>query len=413
MKRDLNDRAEELQSDPGLLFAGKDISLFEASVAKALTTEPEFTVETLRGDAITPSPIDWIWKGWLAAGKMHIFGGAPGTGKTTISLDLAATITTGRTWPDGTQCQIGNVLIWSGEDDIEDTLVPRLTLSGADPSRVHFISSMIRGEEKRSFDPARDIPALELKMTEIGNVRLLIVDPIVSAIAVDSHKNAEVRRALQPLADLAASTRCAVLGITHFSKGTSGRDPVERITGSLAFGALARIVLVAATIQDKDFNGHAARLFLRAKSNIGLDNGGFEYDLIQGQSHPGIITSVVRWGKAREGSARELLAVADATGDTAAGSLLDNAKHFLARLLANGPMARKAIEAEAGEVGIRLATLRRAKESLKVEARKVGGSFGGNPQNWCWALPDAEDAQVEPLQANSLKVLNDGEGAQE
>ena len=110
--------------------------------------------------------------------------------------------------------------------------------------------------------------ALRRKLVEIGDVRLLIVDPIVSAITGDSHKNAEVRRGLQPLADLAASTRCALLGITHFSKGTAGRDPVERLTGSLAFGALARVVLVAAKHQEEGEDGRTVRLFLRAKSNI-------------------------------------------------------------------------------------------------------------------------------------------------
>ena len=60
--------------------------------------------------------------------------------------------------------------------------------------------------------------------------------PIVSAVAGDSHKGAEVRRALQPVVTLAQRLGCAVLGITHFSKGTNGRDPVERVTGSIAFG---------------------------------------------------------------------------------------------------------------------------------------------------------------------------------
>ena len=126
----------------------------------------------------------------------------------------------------------------------------------------------------------------------------MIIDPIVSAILGDSHKNAEVRRGLQPLADLAITMGCALLGITHFSKGTAGRDPVERLTGSLAFGVLARIVFVAVKQQKENENGRTVRLFLRAKSNIGKDNGGFEYELEQAElnSHPGIVTSYVLWG---------------------------------------------------------------------------------------------------------------------
>ena len=73
---------------------------------------------------------------------------------------------------------------------------------------------------RRYFDPAHDMLALRHALAEAGGARLLIVDPIVSAISGDSHRNAEVRRGLQPLVELASSLRCALLGTTHFSKGT-------------------------------------------------------------------------------------------------------------------------------------------------------------------------------------------------
>ena len=87
-----------------------------------------------------------------------------------------------------------------------------------------------------------------------------------------------MRRALQPLIDFGEKHNCAVLGISHFSKGTGGKEPLERVTGSLAFGALARIVLVAAKITEGETT---RRILCRTKSNIGLDHGGFEYDLNQ------------------------------------------------------------------------------------------------------------------------------------
>ena len=84
-------------------------------------------------------------------------------------------------------------------------------------------------------------------------MRLVIVDPIISALgSFDSHKNAETRQALQPFVDAAAGTKAAVLGIAHFSKGTAGREPLERVSGSLAFGALARVVLGAARMKTED-----------------------------------------------------------------------------------------------------------------------------------------------------------------
>ena len=363
-------------------------------------------VSLIRASDVTPEAIAWLWNGWLAAGKMHVFGGAPGTGKTTISMGLAATVTTGGLWPDGTRTIAGNVVIWSGEDDPADTLIPRLVLSGADLSRVYFIADIREGNERRSFDPARDMEPLRRKLAEIGGVKLLIVDPVVSAIAGDSHKNAEVRRGLQPLVDLAGSMRCALLGITHFSKGTGGRDPVERLTGSLAFGALARVVLVAAKHQEEGDDGRTVRLFCRAKSNIGPDDGGFEYDLHQAElkTHPGIFASSVLWGEAVEGAARELLATADATGDDGEGGTLADAKRFLADLLHDGPLPTKTIKADADGAGYSWATIRRAQKGLGIEPVKEGMKAG-----WVWRMPGQEAARAILENAKMLKNPEDAQ----
>src|SRR5262249_27719599 len=147
--------------------------------------------------------------------------------------------------PDRTQANRRDVAIWSGEDAPSDTLVPRLLANGADLKRVRFVGPVIVDGDRRPFDPAKDVPLLAAQLAAMPDLGLLIVDPVVSAVAGDAHKSADVRRALQPLADLAQQTGAAIIGISHFSKGTAGRDPVERVTGSIAFGAAARIVLGA------------------------------------------------------------------------------------------------------------------------------------------------------------------------
>lgn len=377
-----------------------------AAQGDALLTMPSQAVELLRACDIVPEPIAWLWNGWLAAGKMHIFGGAPGTGKTTIALALAAILSRGGQWPDGSRSPVGHVVMWSGEDDPADTLAPRLILAGADLSRVHFVSEMREGNTRRAFDLARDLEPLRRKLLEVGDVRLLIVDPIVSAITGDSHKNAETRRNLQPLADLAASLRCALLGITHFSKGTSDRDPVERLTGSLAFGALARLVLVAAKHRAENDDGRAVRLFLRAKSNIGGDDGGFEYDLNQAElpKHPGIHSSAVAWGAKVEGTARELLAQADMPHGEGKTSALTDAKRFLSELLADGPLPTKTVIADAEGAGHNEKTIRRAKAEMGVEAVKVGMKDG-----WIWRMPGQEAAQAILESAKALKNVEDAQ----
>lgn len=100
------------------------------------------SVNLIRAGDVTLEPISWLWKDWLAVGKPHFLGGAPGTGKTTISMALAATVTIGGRWPDGTKSPTGNVIVWSCEDDPADTLIPRLALSGADLAKVFFITGV-------------------------------------------------------------------------------------------------------------------------------------------------------------------------------------------------------------------------------------------------------------------------------
>ena len=238
------------------------------------------SVQLMRGSSIEPLHVAWLWQGYLARGKLHICAGAPGSGKTTLALRMAAIVTTGAQWPDGSRCPAGNVVIWSGEDDVQDTLIPRLRAAGADMSRVFFVGDVRETNGLRSFDPAKDIPALERAIAEAGGAALVIVDPVVSAVQGDGHKSNDVRRGLQPLVDLAMNMRAALFGISHFSKGTAGREPLERVTGSVAFGAVARVVFVAAKEQPDEESGLAPRrMFVRAKSNIGPDGGGFEYAL--------------------------------------------------------------------------------------------------------------------------------------
>ena len=167
-------------------------------------------VQLTCANEIKPKPIDWLWDGWLARGKLEVLSGIAGTGKTTLAISLAATVSIGGKFPDGTRSPIGSVLIWSGEDSAKDTLVPRFMAAGADLSKIHFIGDVEHGDQMRSFDPAIDIAALNNAAAKIDNISLLIVDPIVNAVAGDSHKNGEVRRALQPLVEFGEKLKCAV-----------------------------------------------------------------------------------------------------------------------------------------------------------------------------------------------------------
>lgn len=335
---------------------------------------PSTSVTLIRGSDIKPEPINWLWPYWLAAGKLHILAGAPGTGKTTIATSVAAILSQGGTWPDGTGANRGSVLIWSGEDDPQDTLVPRLIAAGADMSRIYFVGSVIADDGHRTFDPARDMDALAGAAVIAGNVRLLIVDPVVSAVAGDSHRNTETRRALQPLVDFGIEHGCAVLGISHFSKGSAGRDPVERVCGSIAFGALARIVLAAAKMPDKD-GEPGGRIFARAKSNIGPDSGGFRYALEQVElpRYPGLIASAVTWGEPLEGSARELLAEAETDQGEEDVDDEDASDVWLRAFLCDTGSARKTDVIKAARAaGFSERTIQRARQRIGASVKVTG-----------------------------------------
>jgi putative DNA primase/helicase len=350
-------------------------------------------VALIRGDSVTPRPIHWLWRGWLAAGKFHVLGGQPGTGKTTIALDFAAIVSSGGRWPDGTLAEPGNVLIWSGEDDPEDVLAPRLQAMGADMTRIYFVGSVRRGLDTNPFDPAKDLPVLECKAKTLDGAKLLIVDPVVSAVAGDSHKNAETRRSLQPLVNLAQRLGCAAFGITHLSKGTKGREPTERLTGSLAFGALPRTVMIAFKQSEERHEGSPGRMLMRSKSNIGPDDGGFGYDLVYEEldGFPGIGASRVEWGAPVDGTARELLAKAEDIDEEGGG---ENAREFLRSLLETGTMRAADVFRDADAHGYSKRQMQRALDAIGGNRDKPQFSGG-----WEWSLPkmpnapeDTEDA---------------------
>jgi putative DNA primase/helicase len=275
-------------------------------------------------------------------------------------------------------------LVWSGEDDPKDTLVPRLLACGGDRSRIYFVGGVHGPAGKVAFDPARHLAELRREIERIGGIDLLLVDPIVSAVAGDSHQNAETRRGLQPIVDMAARCNCVAFGISHFSKGTSGRDPVERVTGSIAFGALPRMVFAAAELTEED--GSKRHIFVRAKSNISQSGGGFDYVLEQTDlpRFPGIAGSRVLWGKAIDGTARELLAVADESNQQDEQSQAKDATEWLRDVLRDGELCAGDIQKLCGRQGFVWRTVQRAKDRIGVVSRRKG--FGADSQVM-WRLP--------------------------
>jgi len=363
-----------------------DKSMTNVPPLEAYTDVPRraASVTLVCASEVKERPIHWLWPGWLARGKLTILAGAAGTGKTTLALGIASTVTTAGRWPDGVACTgRGNVLVWSSEDDPADTLKPRLMACGAEVSRIFFVQAVTdEYGNAMPFDPARDIPTLHEAVQAIGGASMLIVDPIVSAIAGDMHKANDVRRGLQSLVDFAEDHDCAVLGISHFSKGSAGSTPQDRVIGSQAFGALARTVLVAAKPE-----GEEARVLARAKSNISLDDGGVSYYIEPCSIDGGIETTRVSWGETIDGSAREILGAVELHADETEDPTKD-IDDALRRLLRDGPVTGKKAKAVMTESGYTEKQIRAARERLQVSIVRDG--FGTDMKTF-WSLPGSEN----------------------
>jgi hypothetical protein len=137
--------------------------------------DDQATVELECAANIKREPIVWLWKDWLARGKLHVLAGIPGVGKSTIAFKIAAAISSGGRLPAGIKAEQGTVIIWSAEDEAKDTIRPRLEASGADLTQVHIVRGARDRKGKRAFDPSRDIAGLLAAIKSIGGAAMIIV----------------------------------------------------------------------------------------------------------------------------------------------------------------------------------------------------------------------------------------------
>ena len=341
---------------------------------------------------VKPSAITWLWQNWFALGKVHVLAGEGGRGKSTILCSATAITTTGAEWPDGARgCEPGGVIILAAEDDVEDTLAPRLMAAGADLSRVFVIRSVFDENRRRGFSLQADLERLEAEILKRDNVKLVIIDPVSSYLGkVDSHKNADVRSVLEPLGEMAARLRVAIICNNHFSKG--GGSANSRVIGSVAFVNQAR----AAFIVTPDEDDETRLLLIPSKMNIAPIRHGLAYRIegclveFEGKE---IATSRIMYESAPITiSADQALAAMEGNGQARTDKA--EAIDFLQDVLAAGPLPAKQVKAEAIEASISAKSLRSARETLGIKPEKSGFEGG-----WVWALPRRCPPEVEDARA--------------
>ena len=355
-------------------------------------------------DDIEIEDIDWLWRGFLAGGKLAMFSGDPGTGKSTISVDLAARISTGADWPDGSPgCNPGSVILLSKEDAPEDTIKPRLKLAGADMSKVYILEGVKQADPsggriiEADFNLDRDLFALEQLLRRLLDCRLVVIDPIGNYMGeANSHNDAAVRSVLGPLSKLAMKYDVAVMAVAHLNKD-SEKAAIYRTLGSVGFVGIARMAFGA--VIDPDDPSKKRRYLLPIKSNIASDRTGLAYAIetallgktdhakIAWEPEPVTISIDDLAGKKRK-SNEDGVDMSGITGPFPKGEKLTEAVEWLVWRLASGKLSRQEVLACARKDGIASATLDRAKTELGIRPRKQGfGKDGG----WFWHLPDDVD----------------------
>lgn len=364
---------------------------------------------------IVAKPIRWLWPGYVPMGKITVLAGAPGLGKSLLTLMLASRVS-----------KVASVLIVSAEDDPADTIKPRLEAAGAHHDNVHLVDAREVTDNGLVVPGIVQLPqdayAIGAKVHEFG-ARLVIFDPVPAFLdgGHSAYREQEVRAALAPLKQVAEDYSCAPVLVMHLNKG-DGADPLRRIANSGAFTALARSVLLfGPDPEDPEGERGTGRILTVAKGNVRAAGRGSLAMRVEATDVPGLD------GKPPISTAR-LIEIGDS--NVSAEDLLDSgedrtakgeAMTWLRDLLANGPMMARDVQAAADGEGISARTLKRAKQSLGVRSVKQGATGG-----WAWQidsldthgphgtlgpLPENKVASVGPLPKEVGNVAKEANGA--
>jgi hypothetical protein len=271
----------------------------------------------------------------------------------------------------------GSVVLLTAEDGLADTVRPRIDAQGGDASIVHVLDGIVDQDgHERLPSLLEDIDSIE-QVVNANSAHLVIIDPLNAYIGrTDSHNDAQIRRALTPLAKMAERTGAAVLVVMHLNQATL-QPALYRVQGSIGYVGAARSVLLV--VRDK--TDPAMRVIVPIKSNLSAAMPAVAFTITE--------EPALAWHGAVEVDIAELLAMTAPEGHGAR----EEAKRFLAEVLVDGPVPQQDVLKEARECGISDATLRRATKDMNVQSARIGkaGKQGGG--HWVWNLPESLDDQ--------------------
>ena len=368
----------------------------DAGVGRGQSGSGERTVTLKWMKDFTPKRVRWLWTNWISCGTLTLISGREESGKSTFLYSLAADVTNGKL-PGAFYGQPRAVLIVATEDSINSTIVPRLLAHGADLALVGYIEVKTPEGYDTELSLPDDLTELEAAFVQQAAsdvpFAMMGLDPLISRLSphLDSHKDAEVRQALEPLVDLATKLDVAMVGLIHHNKSTTA-DPLTAVMGSKAFAAVARQVLTMAT--DPMDPTEATKLLGQTKNNLGKKRMGTSMYEIQsvvvGSDEDGDIASGrITWKENVPESIDELRLAKKplfegAPPMTVAAQAAVWLEDYLEGL--GGQDSSNGVLAAGNAAGHSERAIREAASDLKVIVRK-GGFQGTN----LWILPGYEE----------------------
>jgi putative DNA primase/helicase len=343
---------------------------------------------------IERSPVNWLWPQRIVGDGLTIVTGPVGNTKSLFTIDIAARVSLGAQWPDGTgHATQGSVILFGAEDDAGKIVRPRLEAAGADITKVLVCQGQTAGDDNDAAAVVleHNIDLLRAALDTKPDCRLIVFDPLPDYVAADENNSAEVRAALVPLARLAQEKNVSILAVLHQNK-KNDLTAVQRIGGSGAFAQIARTVLAIGDHPEDDAaDGDRRRVMLVAKNNYGEKAVGQGYRLRK-RSNGDVC---IEW------IAGILSMDADALARRPNGGRQHDDKRseavdVLREQLANGPVSAATVGTVMRDAGIGRRQIEHAVDALNVVKEK-------QRDGWYWRLP----AKSSPLTSSHVEPHDD------
>jgi DNA polymerase len=362
----------------------------------------------------------WLWLEHLPVGGLVLITGVTGVGKTFALADIIARITTGRDWPDGAKgVEPGTVIALIAEDQDKE-FRRRLMGAGADLTRIKIFKYVRRNERNELFLIGEDLDKLEMACIDLGDVRLITIDPITaymgSARGFDSHRATDVRSQLAPLKDLAERLNVCIAAITHPSKGASSRAAIDAFIGSQAFIATARVgkylVEELGEADDRGFRRPTGRILFTTPKNsdgpkpptLAFRQEDIVLDYVPGTDRLIKSRHIVWNDEPVDLTADEARIANTPTSGSARGdgrkARAAPVRDFLREILTDEPMLQRTVVERGAEKGFSLDQLKRALKDKAVNGRAFRRKNEGRNSPWWWALPKHVPADAEINEEN-------------